>query len=327
MGKALKRFSRILLVADSARGESVALKRAIELAKTNQASLTVVDVVKEIPGSLQMAIVAVPYDKLVEIAVSERRAALDDVVATGRARGVDITADVLVGKAFLEIVRKVLRDNHDLVIKSAEQQRGVKRALFGSTDMHLLRKCPCPVWITKSDEEHRYRKIIAAVDNDPEESATEVLNQQILEMSIALAISEASELHIVHAWQLVQEDYFRSLRTGIPDDEIDLMVSEEHAARKKWLERLVATYGVTEDKEAIDYLKPVLHLTEGDASYVVPEKATELGADLVVMGTLARTGIAGLLMGNTAESILMQLDCSVLTVKPPGFVSPVALRS
>ncbi len=78
---------------------------------------------------------------------------------------------------------------------------------------------------------------------------------------------------------------------------------------------------------SIDYLKPVVQLAEGDASYVVPEKATELGADLVVMGTLARTGIAGLLMGNTAESILMQLDCSVLTVKPPGFVSPITLRS
>jgi nucleotide-binding universal stress UspA family protein len=43
------------------------------------------------------------------------------------------------------------------------------------------------------------------------------------------------------------------------------------------------------------------------------------------MGTVARIGIPGLLIGNTAETILDQLDCSVLAVKPPGFVSPVAL--
>jgi nucleotide-binding universal stress UspA family protein len=45
------------------------------------------------------------------------------------------------------------------------------------------------------------------------------------------------------------------------------------------------------------------------------------------MGTVARTGIAGFFMGNTAESILTQLECSVLTLKPQGFVSPVTLEA
>jgi nucleotide-binding universal stress UspA family protein len=51
--------------------------------------------------------------------------------------------------------------------------------------------------------------------------------------------------------------------------------------------------------------------------------AANLQADLVVMGTIARTGISGFIIGNTAESILDQLTCSVLAVKPPGFVTPV----
>jgi universal stress protein E len=41
------------------------------------------------------------------------------------------------------------------------------------------------------------------------------------------------------------------------------------------------------------------------------------------MGTVGRAGIAGLLIGNTAEKILHQVECSVMTVKPDGFVSPV----
>ena len=49
------------------------------------------------------------------------------------------------------------------------------------------------------------------------------------------------------------------------------------------------------------------------------------GIDTVVMGTMGRTGIAGLLVGNTAESILKRVACSVLTVKPEGFVPPVSL--
>jgi universal stress protein E len=43
------------------------------------------------------------------------------------------------------------------------------------------------------------------------------------------------------------------------------------------------------------------------------------------METVGRTGIPGLLMGNTAETILQQVNCSVLAIKPPGFVTPVTL--
>ena len=44
------------------------------------------------------------------------------------------------------------------------------------------------------------------------------------------------------------------------------------------------------------------------------------------MDTVARTGIAGFIVGNTAESILRNVDCSVLTVKPEGFVSPIKVQ-
>jgi len=43
------------------------------------------------------------------------------------------------------------------------------------------------------------------------------------------------------------------------------------------------------------------------------------------MGTVGRIGIRGLFIGNTAEAILNQVECSVLAVKPPGFQTPVGL--
>jgi len=78
--------------------------------------------------------------------------------------------------------------------------------------------------------------------------------------------------------------------------------------------------------EATSYLKPNTHLIKGWARKEIPALIRELGADLVVMGSVARTGISGLLMGNTAEMILTQIDCSVLAAKPQGFVSPVTLQ-
>jgi hypothetical protein len=61
---------------------------------------------------------------------------------------------------------------------------------------------------------------------------------------------------------------------------------------------------------------------KGDAEALIPALAKRKGIELIVMGTVCRTGIAGFIVGNTAENILQQVDCSVLTVKPEGFVSP-----
>ena len=66
-------------------------------------------------------------------------------------------------------------------------------------------------------------------------------------------------------------------------------------------------------------------MLEGYADQVIPELANDIKADLVVMGTVVRTGLPGFLMGNTAEGILNQLDCSVLAIKPEGFVTPVTI--
>jgi nucleotide-binding universal stress UspA family protein len=44
------------------------------------------------------------------------------------------------------------------------------------------------------------------------------------------------------------------------------------------------------------------------------------------MGTVARTGVMGLIMGNTAERVLQKLRCSVLALKPAGFQCPVKLK-
>jgi nucleotide-binding universal stress UspA family protein len=323
----MKRFSNILLIADTATDHSTALKRAVALAKNNQASLTLVDVVDSIPAELRMAITAVTPQELCDIAVAEKRERLDQISRTIADEGIAVEATVLVGKPFIEIIRQVLGNDHDLVIKCAEGAASLRDMLFGSTDMHLMRKCPCPVWIIKATEHQQYRRILAAVDQDPEDAVKDVLNRQILEMSTSLALAEFSELHIVHAWRLFGESSFRSPRSGVSAAEVDAMVAEEASERRRWLENLVNTYGAKTDKHAVDYLNPQLHVIIGDAEHIVPTTAQELDVDLIVMGTVSRTGIAGFFMGNTAESILNQLNCSVLTVKPPGFVTPVTLEA
>ena len=56
-----------------------------------------------------------------------------------------------------------------------------------------------------------------------------------------------------------------------------------------------------------------------------PAVASRERIDFVVMGTVCWTGVPGFLTGNSAENVLQQVDCSVLAIKPKGFVSPVKL--
>jgi nucleotide-binding universal stress UspA family protein len=57
--------------------------------------------------------------------------------------------------------------------------------------------------------------------------------------------------------------------------------------------------------------------SRGDAAEEIIRTAGEPGCGLIVMGTHGRTGLARLLMGSVAESVLPRVDCPVLAVKAP----------
>ena len=94
------------------------------------------------------------------------------------------------------------------------------------------------------------------------------------------------------------------------------MVSDVRKLHKSWFQNLILNY----DLQGLAFKT---HLLKGDASEVISKLAHKKGIDLIVMGTVARTGIPGFFIGNTAEKILTKVDCSVLTVKPSAFSSPV----
>jgi len=141
-----------------------------------------------------------------------------------------------------------------------------------------------------------------------------------------MALAEYSEAHVVHAWEVFGEGLLRSHKWDFSEAEFEAMLEEEAAGRRRWLENLVTNYGKSPGTHGDHVPALDLHVVKGPAQSVVPELARELAVDLVVMGTVARTGIDGFFMGNTAESILGELYCSVLTIKPPGFTSPVTLE-
>jgi nucleotide-binding universal stress UspA family protein len=326
----MNRFRNILCVVCANQGDAALVERAVERAERNQARLTLLAVVPPVTAGIGMPEGGPISRDLQAWLVREREKVLSELVAP-HAQQFGIRCRVLVGSLFLEVIRQVLREGYDLVIKQPENPGWLDR-LLGSDDLHLLRKCPCPVWLIKPQMSGSFGCIVAAVDvgdNYPtkEVEGRRALNRQIVEMAMSLALSEFAELHVVHAWEAVGEGAMRSGFLNTDEESIEGYVK---AVERHEGDSLFALMRETTDRlgpEAIRYLKPNAHLLRGVARKEIPALVRNLGADLVVMGTVARTGINGLLMGNTAEMILTQINCSVLAVKPEGFESPVTLQS
>ena len=321
----MKRFKNILLIADDDCWKDTALQRAVTLAEHNQADLTIIRALK---FPRDNSLLGDPiFVRLKNAIMDDRQNQLKEITASGPA-GLNIRGKVIEGGIFPDIIREVLRSGYDLVMKCAAEASSPKSRIFGSTDMHLLRKCPCPVWIMKSNEKVKYQRIFAAVDVEQENSDEKIsgLNQQILEISSSLALSEFSEFHIVHAWTAWGASLLDTPRFSFAENgEMADWVEKQRVADKVKMDNLMETLTEILSQDTMDYLRPQLHIVKGEAHIVIPDLAREKKADLVVMGTVARTGIPGLIMGNTAESILNNIGCSVLAVKPPGFVTPITL--
>jgi len=318
----MPQLRRILHLAEASVAQGPVLARAVSLAERTQGELTVLDVVPVIPASIGQQGSLHVIDAQAAL-VNGRRTELSALIAPYRSRR-DILVDVQVGEVFLEVIRAVLRDGHDLLIKRAENPSFIER-LFGTDDMHLLRKCPCPVWLTRPDERSSYACILAAVDFDVDgrsNSAEQALNERILELASLFALADVAVLHLIHAWDAPAEGMVRSWADN-PVVAGGAYVEGERSRHERAFNLLRDQLRDHLGSAVYERLAPRFHLRRGAAVEVVPGLAKQLHADLVVMGTVARTGIAGLFIGNTAERILEQLQCSVLAIKPPGFVSPV----
>ncbi|MCW8906506.1 MAG: universal stress protein [Sedimenticola sp.] len=326
----MRRFKKILCVMAPGSSCRSALERAVGLAESNQATLTVATVAERAPADFRLAGKGLDQGDL-QVRLAEAQVQrLETLIDPFRTRA-DIKTLVMTGTPFLEIIRQVLRKGHDLVIKCPDSPDWLDR-FFAGDDMHLLRKCPCPVWMINPESGPSYQRILVAVDVDdnypPDElEIRNALNEVVMEIAGSLAVSEFAELHVVHAWEAIGES---ALRNGAfisqPKADVDAYVEQVRRSNARRLDELIEHVTGTLGSDAMEYLKPQLHLQKGAARKEIPALARRLQVDCIVMGTVARTGIRGFFMGNTAETILGQIDCSVLAIKPPGFVTPVALE-
>lgn len=309
----MKRFKNILYILDdkSLRRNGSAEKVA-NLARLNEASVTTLIADESTLFDDLSLKISGRYDQIKKAIHLQNSEDLGRFINDKRWSDIPVAAADIQSNDFISIIQQVLRDGHDLVIKEESLERGIDQLA-----MRLVRKCPCPVWVIKRGSGD-FRRILAAVDVGADYPETKALNQKIVELAHSLAQREQGETHYLHTWRLEYESMLSSPRFNISQDEIVDMKKKLYEERFVHLHQLL-------DRSHIQCKDDHLHIKEGLYEEVIKQAIGDLGADVVVMGSVGRSGIPGLLIGNKAEKLLNTINCTVLTVKPDGFVSPITL--
>lgn len=310
----MDRFKSILVAASVGQLEVPVLKAAARLTAANAGQITVLDVIEPLPPRRRTVSVEGQAVDLEELMLRDRREQLRQAVDKAGIK--DAVVEVTAGKPFVETIRYAMTHGCDVVIVGESPSSKDRPRSVAPDVMQLLRTCPTPVWVMCPSRARTVR-VLALVDPDPDDPRRDSLNDLVLELATSIVRRESGELHVAHAWEFLGESTLRhSAFAAIPDREVDTMVQaarDEHRAR---LGELTKRHGVGD-------LGGRTHILKGAPAKVLPELADRLHINLIVMGTVARTGLSGLIMGNTAETMLRFVRCSVLTVKPEGFVSPI----
>lgn len=305
----MQRFRSILFSPLGRHDNPTALRRVVDLAQRNQATITLFSAAEELPMASRFLGHRDVLDRLAAADRSAEQHRLSRLASQCGAAGADIVIEP--GNTALTLIMRVLTAGHDLVVVTTDDDRE-----DNATIKRLLRKCPCPVWVIRPTRARKLR-VLAAVNPDPDEAE---LNRAILELAASTVDLHRGELHVAHAFELFAEHLLRSPTYGaMSDAEVDELRNEERTDRYRDL------MGLLTPSQAVGADWQV-HVVNGPAAEAISELVTRHRINLLVLGTVARSGLSGLLMGNTAERILDDVTCSVLAVKPPGFVSPIAPR-
>jgi universal stress protein E len=303
----------LVAVRTPTRSARALLRKAASLAKTYGAPLRIVHVLAIPQGALARA--GATIKQAAQADLDSRSAQLEKLAGLKELSGLDVSTtvrcdypvqDALVREAFERRARMLVAESHG--------PGRLARLLLTNIDWELIRNCPCPLWLSKSERFDPRAQVIAAVDPLHAHAKPAMLDDLIVEHAVEAAGARPGKVMLCHAYEIPQG--------AIADTPIEaywVAMSEEE--RRAYEERLERAIGRLQTKGDIPAENSAL--VRGDPAVQLPRLVKKHGASVVVMGAVSRRGLKRVFVGNTAERVIDKLGCDVLVVKPRGFKSPV----
>ena len=308
-------YQNVLVFINPEKPFQPALERAASIAeKQEDAKITLFICCYDLSYEITSLSSSEERQSMRNIVIKENQAWLDGLALPYKEKGINLETKVVWHhRPFEAIIKEVLENKYDLLIKSTHPHSKLSAILFTPTDWNLLRKCPVPVLLVKHRQWPAEGNILCAVDcTSIQDKEHHQLNQEILSEAQIMAKMLAANVHLVNAYPAPPMNIMLELPEFDP-------INYEHdlkALHQKTLNEYATRYGVPEQHT---------HLHEGLPEKVISEVASEIDAQLVIMGTVAKSALSTTLLGHTAEQVIDNLDCDLLALKPHGFVSPITL--
>ncbi|MCB1644835.1 MAG: universal stress protein [Pseudomonadales bacterium] len=260
----------ILVVIDPEEAEHHGLRRIREVPQT--------DISFKVDLYIENAASAKKAESFID-ELEKKNQWLKALVQPLQQEGYNIVTEVIAfDRLYESIIQSAHRFKADFVFKPLRQHGALSRALFTSTDWNLIRFCPSPLLLVSHNDSVRGKPVIAAVDVASRDEAHEELNRIVLEEARVFASVLGSEIHLVNAYSIAAV-----AGTGAVSDPLAYQISrDKHDEQLKEAIEFAGGYGIAPE---------AVHLREGAADLVVNEYATEVDAGVIVLGTVARSGI------------------------------------
>lgn len=231
------------------------------------------------------------------------------------------------GKVDTEIIKAATLHDVDCVIKAADVDASGKSIAHGQVAKALLRKCPVPVWITSASSKHPPQTICVAIDNvalASNRAEATLLTLALVKHAVTLAQRLGlKEVTLLHAWSAAGLAFLDRPRARVAPADIERYMHDCEASARKAISGIA---DLVDAKFADTGIAFKTHLVMGLPHIAIPQATKDLDADILVIGSANRTGIMGLLVGNTAEAIVNALECSVYVVKPEDISALISLE-
>ncbi|MCL1137324.1 universal stress protein UspE [Shewanella pneumatophori] len=304
-------YQKLLVVVDPTTEKQAALARAVELATESQAQITVFLSIFDFSYEMTSILSGQEREAMREGVVNQRKAWLEDIVRPYAKDGVVINLEVIWhNRPFESIIKFAIDNEFDLIVKSTHEHDKLKSVIFTPTDWHLMRKAPVPVLLVKEHDWPVAGKIVCAVNVSAEDDANESLNGKIIAHAIKLAKQFDAQVHLVNGYPGTPVN----LAIELPDFDAHTYSETIRLQHEERINYLANAYGIAVEN---------CHVKEGLPEDVIPDLAAKLDAELVILGTIGRTGLSAALIGNTAEHVIDSINCDLLAIKPDGYKSPL----
>jgi universal stress protein E len=292
----------IVVAINDATDASYTLEKATRIAAASEARVHVVSVVHEGIAELSAATIEGSRD-LKAFMLQAAEAQLEELVDSARRKLPRLeTLTLWNARAWEAILHAAERVEADLIIKSATVRDGLVGMVRTPDDWNLLRHARVPVLLVKQDAWIAAPVVLCALDVF--DDSHEGLNGEILRAARGFADVLRGELDIVVAYPLF-EPWVGELGALRGYEELRSDIEGEIRDRVQGLG----------ERAGVQFRRLVAD--EGHAVQVIGQLVEEDEAQLVVIGTHARTGIQGILLGNTSERVLHHVHADVATVPGP----------